>query len=224
MVKPAKIQTQVLEIFAETDAAYEKGAKFLALLTYPALEDEGRRRTLQNALCYKALWQDHLAHTGDQTPITAKPQYLFANQTAVESQFKRVAKTVEQRLIAGRIAMAFLQRAELGDKMVSPKGLERVNIDRMLIYVAENEPSVDIGNFESRKWRPTAPVIHFVAALAAVGQERMKQNKPISLNHLLVDNDLLADIIERAIMFARLIKTDPQFPVSYEELIKVRIT
>ena len=55
MAKPIRGQTQVLEICAETDAAYEKGAKFLALLTYPALEDEGRSRTLQNALCYKAL-------------------------------------------------------------------------------------------------------------------------------------------------------------------------
>ena len=224
MVKSAKIQTQVLEIFAETDTAYEKGAKFLALLTYPALEDEGRRRTLQNALCYRALWQDHLANPDDQTFITAKPQYLFANQIAVESQFKRVAKIFEQRLIAGRIAIAFLQRSDLGEKMVLPPEVKRLSIDQMVSFVATTEGYTHSENLETRTWRPIAPIIHFVAALAAVGQERMKQKNPVSLNHLLADNDLLADIIVRATVFAKLIKTDTSFPVSYEELIQVRIT
>ena len=224
MAKPITDQTQVLEIFAETEATYEKGAKFLALLTYPALEDAGRRRTLQNALCYKALWDDHLAHPGDQTPITAKPQYLFANQNVVESQFKRVAKTVEQRLIAGRIAMAFLQRAELGDKMVLPPEVKRLSIDQMVSYVAATEGYKHAENLETRRWRPTRQIIHFAAALAAVGQERARQKRPISLNHLLADNDLLADIIERAVMFAKLIEMDNQFPVNYKELIQVRIS
>ena len=123
--------------------------------------------------------------------------------------------------MAGRIAMAFLKRIEQGDELKLPSDVNRLTIDQMVDYVAKKEGYNHSQNFATRVWRPARPVIHFAAALAAIGQERRKQEHQTSLNHLLADSELLNDVIERATVFAQLIETDSHFPVKYQELVQL---
>ena len=100
--------------------------------------------------------------------------------------------------MAGRIAMAFLKRIEQGDELKLPSDVNRLTIDQMVDYVAKTERCKTSKNFETRVWRPSRPVIHFAAALAAIGQERHKHGRQTSLKHLLADSELPNDVIERA--------------------------
>ena len=214
---------QVLVLNAEADATYEKGAKFLSFMAYPEIKDVGKRVALYNALCHWALRHNFETRPEDQAPITIKPAYFGFDRAQVDRHVKFLGVELEKRLIAGRMAVAYLQRFKDGRIPAEFGKINSLSLDKVAGFVFESEGYGTPDNFKTRIWRPGRAVVHFAAALVVVGQDRKRNGKELSAMHLLAEDELLASVITHAIDFAQMIQENPGFPAKPEQLIGIKI-
>ena len=201
---------------------YECGAKLLALLACPADSEEARREELYLSLCGRALWSRYLAAPDDWTPITVRPQHVFRHPDRIDSDVAFVGKRFGERMVAGRMAVPFFWHAELGDRLMLPRQIERLSVNQMAEYVLEDAGLADPENVESRFWRPSRPVIHLAAA-AFIGQQMKKAGEPFSQETFLLNRELIECVLRKAEELETLIANDPKFPVKPDQLIRFRI-
>jgi hypothetical protein len=126
-------------------------------------------------------------------------------------------------MVAGRMAIPFLQRSELGEAPALPKAIKRLSLYKMAAFVRGDAGQSDAGNVKRRYWAPSRPVIHLAASMAVTGQALKKAGVPLSFDLLLVWRELVEGIVQRAQGYEELIARDPAFPVKADDLIKVRI-
>ena len=138
-------------------------------------------------------------------------------------EVKFTARRLGERLVAARMAIPFLQRAEPGQAPALPETIKRLSLNEMAAFVLDDAGQSDAGNLERRYWAPSRPVIHLAAAAAATGQALQKAGAPLSLELLLLWRDLIEGIVQRAQAYEELIAGDPAFPVKANDLSKVRI-
>jgi hypothetical protein len=201
---------------------YEVGAALLVLLAYPNEKSETRSDELHASLCARALWSRYLSNREDTTPITVRPQHVFREIKLFNRECHFIVRRFRDRLVAGRVMIAFLQRAELGRGMKQPPGIRRLSINQMAGFVQKDAGQADIANVKSRVWAPSRSVIHLAAAVATVGQELTKAESP-GIDLFLERRDLIEEVVRRAQLYEGLIENDPTMPVKIEKLIKVRL-
>jgi len=126
-------------------------------------------------------------------------------------------------MVAGRMAMAFLQRAELGSAHRLPKGLKRLSLNEMAAYVSEDAGQADTTNVLNRIWRPSRPVIHLAAAAARIGQRLHQLGQPTRLESFLFSRELVEKVVTDAERLRGLIAKDPEFPVKVDQLVQFRL-
>jgi hypothetical protein len=90
---------------------YERGAALLVTLAYPDPVDAEKNFQLYLSLCGNALWLKHIDNPDDRTPITVKSQYVFRDRKIIERDVRTIEKRVAERMVAARMAIAFLKRA-----------------------------------------------------------------------------------------------------------------
>lgn len=113
--------TTPFEFNLERDPIYECGAAPLTVLAAAADIAHERSLDLRRSLCGKALCLQFLMNPNDWTPITVKPQYVFQDRKTIDRDVHYVEKRIGERIVAGRIAIAFLQRIKLGDAQCLPR-------------------------------------------------------------------------------------------------------
>jgi hypothetical protein len=204
----------------ERDEVYECGAVLLTVLALPKQVAEEKSSQLYRSLCGKALWLTHVAAPNDLTPIMVKPQYVFRDRKIIDRDVRIVEKRLGERMVAGRMAIPFLQRSALGVAGPLPDGVQRLSLNQIAEFVLEDAGQADAINVERRYWSPSRPVIHLAAAAAMVGQQRRKSGQIIGLESFLFDRALIEEIVRGAEEFAGLIDKDPKFPVKAEQLIR----
>jgi hypothetical protein len=211
------------EINLERDEVYECGAALLAVLACANEVGEERRDQLHLSLCGKALWLRHLENPDDWTPIMVKPQYVFRDREVIDRDVAFVAKRLGERMVAGRMAVPFFLKPELGLLKSWPKQIERLSINQMAAFVLDDAGQADAGNVERRIWAPSRPVIHLAAAAAIVGQQVRKNGYNLGLESLLADRALIEAIVKLAEVLEGLVATDPKIPVKADQLIRFRL-
>jgi hypothetical protein len=223
----SSVQASDMGMIKETELSfgrsevYECGAALLVLLACP--EEESDRQGDLHASCGKALWLQHLADPNSIAPISVKPQYVFRDRAVIDRDFGFVAKRVEERLVAGRMAVPFLLRAEQGHEPRLPPGIKRLSVNQMAEFVLQDAEQTDPSNLKRRYWAPSGPVIHLAAAAAVVGQELQKRKPRTGLEDFLTEQGLIQEVIRRGQLFADLIAADPKFPVKASKLVKVSL-
>jgi hypothetical protein len=206
------------------DQAYECCAALLTLLACPTDDqDESRRAELHTSLCGKALWINYLLDADNTAPIQVKPQYVFRRIEQIDRDTNFVGRRLKQRYVAGRMAIKFLEAAELGCLPALPPEVKRLSVNEMTLFLLEETGQRDPNNAERRIWIPSKPVIHIAAALVVVGQEFERQGIKLSLEALLLSRELIEAIIQRAAVFEDLITKAPKFPAKAEDLVRVRL-
>jgi hypothetical protein len=199
---------------------YESGAMLLTALTYPyELESEESFRFFL-AMCSRALWLKFAENTADWSPITVKPQYVFLNTAEVDKAFELAEKRLQQRLVAGRMALPFFIRTIDGHLELPPE-IKRLSLNQMAEFVQDEAGQADASNVEQRIWRPSRPVIHFAAAAFSVGRNAERANRAISTASFLIDRAFLLEVFTAAEALAGLIEDDPTFPVDVQTLIRL---
>jgi hypothetical protein len=205
------------------EQVYERGAILLTALACPQESDAARRLQLYLSLCGKALWLKHLIEPDDWTPITVKPQYVFRHYKRIDRDVGFIVKRVRERMVAGRMAIPYFQRAELGRLPSLPKEIQRLSLNQMAEFVLDDAGQAETGNLEQRIWARSRPVIHLAAAAAIAGQQLRKNGYPLSLETLLFHRWLTEAIARLAEELEALIAKDPKFPVRPEQLIRFRL-
>src|SRR3979490_755858 len=94
------------------------------------------------------------------------------------------------RMIAGRMAIAFLQKAS-GITPKVPGTTGRLSIDALCTLVADDAGYTEPENVETRIWRPSLPVIHVAAALQLLLHLAEPVTGPIGLEALLLGRNVI---------------------------------
>jgi len=215
---------QSIGINFQNNAVYECGAILLAVLAHPADDkDDDRRADIHASLCRHAIEFQYLSDPDNWKPKPVKLPYVFRDAKIAGREVKFTARRLGERLVAARMAIPFLQRAELGQAPAPPKAIKRLSLNEMAAFVLDDAGQSDAGNVERRYWAPSRPVIHLAAAMAVTGQGLKKAGARLCLEHLLVCPELIEWIVQRVQAYEKLITRDPTFPVKADDLIKVRI-
>jgi hypothetical protein len=211
-----------IKLRPQQDPVYETGAKILGRIAYPKPEDSDRRARLEDALCYWALHHDARNYPEDRSKAAVSRAYFGFTQAQLNQHLKFMGKRLEERLMAGRIAAAYLRCFEEGRIPATLSDIKRMSLNQVIGSVSESEGYKGKGNFEQRYWRSAKCVIHIAAALAVVGQEWKRRHEQLGLFHLLLYQEHLIEVINRATLFADMIKRDPKFPVEHKELVVIQ--
>jgi hypothetical protein len=144
---------------------FEVGADLLTLLAYPEPNSEQRRAALHASLCALAVRAMYpLDSESARQPQPIKPIYAFRTQSEINRDLRTMKRRHRDRMIAGRMAIAFLQKAH-GITPKLPGPAERLSINTLSALVVEDAGYADAENVETRIWRPSLPVIHIAAAI-----------------------------------------------------------
>ena len=114
-------------------------------------------------------------------------------------------------MVAGRMAIAFLRRADLVATSPLLQGIKRLSLNEMAAFVAEDAGQVDPINVERRVCAPSRPVIHLAAAAVMLGQRLNKRGIPIGLETFLLDRSFVEEVSRQA---ERLRPSSPAMPGS----------
>lgn len=95
-----------------------------------------------------------------------RPMHALIPLAGASEAGKRVATALEHRLIAGRMAMAFIDAEVLGKSARLPSGVKRLSQNEMARFVSEGSETATEANVKNRSFYPSLPVIHLSAALA----------------------------------------------------------
>ena len=172
------------ELHIDRNKPYECGARLLVTIACAQSYDDAKRQTLYWSTCAKALWLKHWLTPEDETPITVNPRHAFRDPQTINRDFAFVSKRIQERLVAGRMSIAFLQRAILGQAEELPETVKRLSVNEMAGLVLEDAGQSEPDNVKKRVWRPSRPVIHFCAAMAVTGQQLQKAGAKLHLEIL----------------------------------------
>lgn len=206
-------------------ASYEPGAILLTLLAHPEPEasDETLGR-LQRTLCHL-----HLKAKADNDPDWAatvqpiKPLYAFADPKHVQQDLRQFKRRLRDRMVAARMAIAFLQEVQPGKAARLPNGIRRLSLNALSLIVLDDLDMQDDLNVETRVWRPSLPVIHLAAAVAVlIDQVEKAEQVSLHLGHFLVYPDLVRQVIQYADEYATLLMKSTKLKLQPDILIRIK--
>lgn len=207
-------------------APYELGAIVLTLLAYPSAEDEESRGRLQRTLCHVYL---KARAEGDETwacaPQLIKPLYAFVDPKDVNRDLRTIKRRLRDRMIAARMALAYLKAQVEGAKFRRPKGLQAVTLNRLAEWAMEDLKGKDETNIESRIWRPARPVLHIAVAMAlAIDKAERIGVGQVHIGHFLAEPALARNVLDLAAQIADLMCANDDIPVDASALVRVHHT
>jgi hypothetical protein len=208
----------------ERNEVYECGAALLTVLTCARNGDDERSLHLYLSLCAKALWLKHIMDPDNCTPIVVNPRYVFRDRKTIDRDVAFVAKRLGERMVAGRMAIPFFQRAALGAAGSLPNGIKRLSVNQMAGLVLKDAGQSEPTNVERRYWAPSRPVIHLAAAAAIIGPQLQKAGKSIFLETFLFHRAFIECVMQLAEELEALAGKDPKFPIKADQLIRCRIS
>ena len=200
---------------------FEAGASLLTLLAYPEEDCEDKRGELHASLCALAVRAIYPRDAESALrPQAIKPIYAFRTEREIKRDLRTLQRRHRDRMIAGRIAIAFLQKAR-GITPKLPEAGKRLSINTMSEAVAADAGYADPENVETRIWRPSVPVIHLAAAVQILLNE---STTPLEASDLLHHRPLIEWVVQAAEEFEGLFARRHYHGIDANKLIKVRLS
>jgi hypothetical protein len=221
---PPESSPQAVTLDFRVLAPYEMGAFVLALLAYPSEEDEESRGRLLRTLCHLYLRaQAEEDQIWSCTLQLIKPIYAFVNPKDVSRDLRTFKRRLRDRMVAARMALAYLKSQVEGENFSYPNGLNAISLNQLSEWVMSDLDATDETNIESRIWRPARPVLHIAVATAlAIDQSERSGPRPINFGHFLAHPALVRHLVDQAAQIAELIRANKSIPVDANALIPVR--
>ena len=204
-------------------AHYECGAVLLALLAHPDPKEDQMRGRVVRTLCHLYLrGRKETDEAWAATPQAIKPIYAFVDPKDIQKDLRTFQRRLRDRMIAARMAMAYIKQHVEGKKFRLPRGLKSVSLNQLAELVVNDLSGKDEANIETRIWRPSRPVIHLAAATAmAIDHAERQGAGTIHLGHVLHEVEVTRYILRTAIEIADLIRSDARFPADADRLMRV---
>lgn len=183
---------------------HEAAANLIAVLAFPELA--ANSPVLDHH--YRAICAWAVRRRLENQPALAeeiqplRPSNLLLDVDQIEQAMEAVKVRIEHRLVAGRIAMPFLIRAESGPQaVVLPESVTELSLNQVAGFHAERAGMSDVQNIKNRIWYPSLPVIHVAAALELAHEAAANlQSMPI-LDVLTVSREIIEWVVRRAEAF-----------------------
>jgi len=198
---------------------FEVGAAVLTLLAYPETDSEARRRTLHASLCALAVRAIYPVESDSACrPQLIKPIYAFRTEREIAKDLRTLRRRHRDRMIAGRMAVAFLQKA-IGITPALSGRNSRLSINALSALVSDEAGYTEPENVETRIWRPSLPIIHVAAAI----QVLLQANPSIHTGDLVTNRPLIEWVIRTAEEYERLFARSRYRGIDADKLIKIRL-
>jgi len=204
-------------------AVYEAGALLVTLLAYPDASDE-TQGNVHASLCNYAL-RITSAIDPDWTfaaqPI--KPIYTFRTERDCNRDLRALVRRWRDRMIAGRMAIAYLKEALPGQVLELPPTVKRLSINQLAQLVLGDPRFTDPHNVETRIWRPSLPVVHLASAIQVYLSLSEANTPPIGLETLLLNRAMIELVIQGAAYHETLMGQSRHLRFDPEKMIKIRL-
>jgi len=199
---------------------FEAGAGLLTLLAYPEANREDKRAELHTSLCALAVRAIYpLGSESAFRPQAIKPIYAFRTEREINRDLRTLRRRHRDRMIAGRMAIAFLQKAH-GITPKLPGTAGRLSINAMSALVAEDAGYTEAENVETRIWRPSLPIIHLAAAIQVL---LSASPVPIHAGDLVNSRSLIEWVVRAAEEYEHLFARSRYRGIDASKLIKIRL-
>ncbi len=210
-----------LVLDARKHTLFECGSALLALLAFPSATDE-KREEIAASLCASHL-RAVFEESGDPNePVKAKAKYAFRDVQTIRRDLKTIDRRVRDRMVAAKVAIAFLQRA-VGHHPNLPSSVKRFSLNQLAEWMMEEADQSDSENFETRVWRPSLPVIHLAAAVAVAINDRERMGeKGASYGNLIADGEFIFNVLRYSKEYEIIIKNS-KLPINVRKLVSVRL-
>ena len=198
---------------------FEAGASLLTLLAYPEANREDARSQLHTSLCALAVRAIYPVDSEPPLrPQAIKPIYAFRTERGMKRDLRTLYRRHRDRMIAGRMAIAFLQKAS-GITPKVPGTTGRLSIDALCALVADDAGYTDSENVETRIWRPSLPIIHVAAAVQV-----LLHSSPGSIHagQLMNSRPLIEWVVREAEEYEQLFARSRFRGIDARNLIKIR--
>ena len=212
---------------------YEVGAALLALLALPD-GSEMERVNLMATLCHlrwRGLVESDSPEAASEQLV--RPNYLTRTDDQIRTDLKFFKANLEDRVVAGRMAIPFLRKAEGTLPAKLPRDIKRVSLNELadgakrdlaVVKRGRKGAEADAANIRSRVWRPSLPVIHLAVGLAVTMQDSERTGAgEVLYPHFLEHEWLIERVIAYADYCAFLIEEKRALPGKAVPLIKVRL-
>ena len=204
-------------------AVYEAGALLVTLLAYPDASDE-TQDNVHASLCNYAL-RITSAIDPDWTfaPQPIKPFYAFRSERDCNRDLRTLVRRWRDRMIAGRMAIAYLKEALPGQVLELPPSVKRLSINELAKLVLDDTRFTDPQNVETRIWRPSLAVVHLASAIQVYLSLTEADTPPIALEALLLNRARIEAVIEGAAHHESLMALSRHLRFDPEKMIKIRL-
>lgn len=205
---------------------YEAGAVLVTMLAYPHIKGDKKRVGLYLSLCSTALRaRAELDEKWSNIPQRIKPVYAFYPVRETEKNLKALKRRLHERMVAGRMGVAFLKEVVTGHVPVLPKGIKRLSVNQMAELVLENAGQSDPENVETRIWRASLPVIHLAAACQTLMQQSEREvGRAIHLGYLMTDRKVIEHVVRTAEEFRLLLAKSTRLrPIDPKLQVRIRL-
>jgi hypothetical protein len=204
-------------------AVYEAGALLVTLLAFPDASDE-TQGNVHASLCNYAL-RIRSAIEPDWTilPQPIKPFYAFRSERDCNRDLRTLVRRWRDRMVAGRMGIAFLKEALPGQVLELPPAMKRLSINQLAKLVLGDTRFTDPHNVETRIWRPSQPVVHLASAIQ-VYLTLTEASAPLSgLETLLLNRAMIESVIQGAAYHETLMAQSRHLRFDPEKMIKIRL-
>jgi hypothetical protein len=205
----------------------ECGSILISLLAYPKDDkNDTDRSNLQASLCH--LLYRSKAELDPDWAITLqliKPIYALRDQKAIGRDLRQLKRRLNDRMVAAKMALAFLQEVQLGDAFVLPKGLKQLSMNQLSEFVLGDAGYISSENLETRIWRESLPVIHLATATATLINELEHAGVASpSIGYILTCPDLVKRIVEISHLHAEMLIKSTKLSIDKEQLVVLKIS
>lgn len=210
-----------LLIISARRSPFEIGARLLAALTFPGIDEAARRRAAAVAWC-----ADYVSKCIQMEPEradefrSAYPQYLRLTTKQIKAALRTSYNRLERRILAGKMARGIFQEHLDKRPPVLAPGMARHSLNELSKLVLKEAHQSDPHNVETRIWGTSRPVIHLasgyelLARLLPPDREGQYQMDDLELHRFLIAYGEWAEpIIEGA----------KKFRIGPEKLLRVRL-
>jgi hypothetical protein len=202
---------------------HEAGALLVTLLAYPDANDE-TRGDVHASLCSHALRvRSEIEPDWAIRPQAIKPIYLLRSQRDCNRALRTLERRVRDRMVAGRMGIAFLKEALPGHLPILPPGMKRLSINQLAELVLDDTQLTDPDNVETRIWRPSLPVIHLCSAVQIFLSQLEPRIGPVVLEALLLNHNAIELVIRTAEYHESVLAQSRHLRIDLDRMIRIRL-
>jgi hypothetical protein len=202
---------------------YEAGALLVTLLAYPDASDKTQGDVHASLCTYALRIRSAIEPDWHNLPQPIKPLYALRSERDCNRDLRTLVRRWRDRMVAGRMGIAFLREALPGHVLKLPPGVKRLSINQLAELVLDDTRFTDAHNVETRIWRPSLPVVHLASAIQVYLTLSEAGTPLIGLEMLLLSRTMIEGVVAGAAYHEMLMAQSRHLHFDPEKTIRIRL-